>query len=67
MLRSDAAWQLLIEFVMDGSRGEASDAIEALATFRDQPGLRERVQDAVMDRGDTEIQRCFDNGFSPDV
>jgi len=63
MLRSDAGWQLLIELVMEGSRGEAIDAIDALATFKEQPGLRERVQDASMDRGDDEIQRSFEHSF----
>ena len=66
MLRSDAAWQLLIEMVMEGSRGEAVDAIDALATFKEQPGLRERVQDAAMDRGDAEIQRSFEHSFGPE-
>ncbi|MEM6994963.1 MAG: hypothetical protein AAF721_30905 [Myxococcota bacterium] len=63
MLRSDVAWQYLIEVIMDGGEGAPADAIDALATFKEHGGLRERVEAAAMDRGDAEIQAHFERAF----
>ncbi len=66
MLRSDVAWQHLIELVMDGSPGEAADAVDALATFREQSGLRDRVEAAAMERGDADLSERAARMFSLD-
>lgn len=63
MLRSDAAWQHLIEVIMDGERGEAVDAIDALATFGEQSDLHARVEAAVLDRGEPEVSARFERAF----
>jgi HEAT repeat protein len=47
MLRSEAAWEYLLEHVANGSPPLARDAIEALAVYRELPSLAERVRDAV--------------------
>lgn len=64
MLRSDAAWQLLIEHIMEGAPPEATAALEAMATFKDQPQLRERVCAAVEDRADRSLTAAFERAFS---
>jgi HEAT repeat protein len=51
MLRSEPAWSYLLEQVADESLGVARDAIEALAVYRELPGLAERVREAVGRRG----------------
>lgn len=52
MLRSEAAWAWLLETVADGARGEASDALKALATFAHDERLVARVREAVAGRSD---------------
>ncbi len=46
MLRTDEAWSFLIEQFEDGDAAEARCAIEALAIYKEQPGLRARVEAA---------------------
>jgi len=65
MLRTDTAWQYLIERIMEGAPGEALAAVDALATFKEQPGLRERVEAAVLDRSASELSARFERAFAP--
>ncbi len=46
MLRTDEAWGLLIEQFEDGDPAEARSALEALAVYKEQPGLRARLEAA---------------------
>ena len=64
MLRTDTAWQYLVERIMDGAPGEGLAAVDALATFKEQPGLRERVEAAVLDNADEELRERFERAFS---
>jgi HEAT repeat protein len=50
MLRSEAAWEYLLEHVREGTPAMARDAIEALAVYRELPSLAERVHEAVRQR-----------------
>lgn len=63
MLRTDTAWQYLVERVMEGPPGEALAAVDALATFKEQPGLRDRVEAAVLDNGDPDVHARFERAF----
>lgn len=65
MLRTDAAWQKLIETILDGELRLALACVDALGSFQDHPGLRERVADAVADRGEADLQAAFDGAFGP--
>lgn len=65
MLRTDAAWQQLIETILDGELRLAEASIDALGSFQDHPGLRERVADAVADRGDPDLDAAFERAFGP--
>lgn len=65
MLRTDAAWQQLIEIILDGELRLALASVEALGSFQDHPGLRERVVDAVADRGEPELDASLDRAFRP--
>lgn len=47
MLRSEGAWAYLLGHVTESSPPVARDAIEALAVYRELPGLAERVLEAV--------------------
>lgn len=64
MLRTDTAWQYLIERIMEGAPGEVIAAVDALATFKEQPGLRERVEAAVLDRADSDLRARFERAFA---
>ena len=64
MLRTDTAWQFLIERIMEGTPGEALAAVDALATFKEQPGLRERVEAAVLDSADSDLRARFERAFA---
>jgi HEAT repeat protein len=50
MLRSEDGWAYLLGRVSEGSSAVARDAIEALAVYRELPGLAERVREAVQRR-----------------
>lgn len=63
MLRTDAAWQHLIEFILEGELRLAQASIEALGSFSDHPGLRERVVDAAADRAAPELDVALDRAF----
>lgn len=63
MLRTDAAWQQLIELILEGELRLAQASVEALGSFQDHPGLRERVADAVADRGDPDLDASLDRVF----
>ncbi len=68
MLRSDAAWGYLLEFVGDGGAGVACDAIEALSVYRELGDLRERVRGVIegrrRDRDFAPIDAAFREHFS---
>jgi len=65
MLRTDTSWQYLIERIMEGPPGEALPALDALATFKEQPGLRDRVEAAVLDNADPDLHARFNRAFKP--
>ena len=64
MLRTDTAWQYLVGRIMEGVPGEALAAVDALATFKEQPGLRERVEAAVLDNADPDLSDRFERAFA---
>lgn len=64
MLRSDTAWQHLVEIIMDAPSAEALDAIDALGTFKEHGDLRQRVEAAVMDRADPDVDARFARSFA---
>lgn len=55
LLRSDAGWDYLLSVVRDGDGSHAQGALDALATYRADSRLRERVLAAVEQRGDVEL------------
>lgn len=63
LLRSDEAWQHLVELVLDAPSGLATLAIDALATFKDDNDLRERVNVVVEGRGTAEVTKRFQAAF----
>lgn len=65
MLRSDGAWACLVEYVTDASVAVAGDALDALATFRDHPGVRELVEAAIDERNDEALRKQFESAFEP--
>lgn len=50
LVREPAAWALLLARVKDGTKGEAEDAARALATFRHDDELVERLRAAASER-----------------
>jgi hypothetical protein len=61
MLRDDESWGYLIATIADGPEGRAREAIEALATYRHDAGLRERVEAAADESGLTlHVRDAFD-------
>jgi len=55
MLRNDKAWAQLLEWIEDGPRGLASDALEALGTFAHDERLGRRMRAAVAARSDNAL------------
>lgn len=47
MLRSEPAWDYLLEQIREAAPGFAADAIESLAIYRDLPSLAARVREAL--------------------
>lgn len=66
MLRTEAAWAALLEWIEDGSRGEAQDALQALATFAHDSGLATRVRAAVGGRPDDALVGALAELFGSD-
>lgn len=64
MLRTDAAWQRLIEMILEAELPIAQASVEALGSFQDHPGLRERVVDAVADRREPELDASLERAFA---
>jgi HEAT repeat protein len=56
LLRCDAAWEHLIALVRDGSATRACAAIDAIATYRADTALRERVLAAVSERDEPRVR-----------
>lgn len=65
MLRAEAAWSWLVELVADGARGEAADALKALATFSHDERLATRVREAVAGRPDDVLASTAAELFGP--
>jgi HEAT repeat protein len=55
LMRSDAAWDHLIEVIREGNGTHAAAALEALATYRSDSALRARVSAAVEERDDAKL------------
>lgn len=65
LLRSDEAWSYLVELVEHGPPGAAVEAIEALAAFRHDERLRQRLQEVVQRRGDAALTRALAEQLAP--
>jgi len=65
LLRCDAAWDYLIELVRAGSPQRARAALDALATYREDAGLRDRVLAAVGQHEDSALQAHARTLFKP--
>ena len=63
MLRTEAAWAALLEWIEDGSRGEAKDALQALATFSHDERLAAQVRAAVDGRPDDVLNGALSELF----
>jgi hypothetical protein len=55
LMRSEAAWQYLVTLVREGSEPAARAAIDAIATYRDDAALCERVLAAAAARDDGDV------------
>ena len=64
LLRTDEAWGYLIERVGDAAPPTATAAIEALATFRHDDALRDRVLQAADERGDARVLAAAREAFA---
>jgi hypothetical protein len=60
LLRSEAAWSLLLERVAEADTNAAADALHGLATFAHDAKLHARVQEALAARGDPKLSRLAD-------
>ncbi|HKP63246.1 MAG TPA: hypothetical protein VJV78_41195 [Polyangiales bacterium] len=60
LLRSDAAFDFLLGVVSSADRMRAERALTALATYRSDSSLRERVLATVRKRGDKHLRTVFD-------
>ena len=63
LLRTDEAWSYLLQRIEAGERGEAEDAIAALATFSYDAELSDRVSASVQARGDSALRPLVDDLF----
>lgn len=64
LLREPEAWAWLLEQVEHGSRAIATDAIDALATFRHDAELVARLLDVVARRGEPSVTRHADDALA---
>ncbi|MCX4241775.1 hypothetical protein [Paraliomyxa miuraensis] len=63
LLRSEEAWDYLLQLVEQGSRGVAVEAIEALAAFAHDERLAERVRVIVERRAEPALTQAMVDGF----
>jgi HEAT repeat protein len=63
LLRAEEGWAYLVQLVEQGPPSAAAEALEALAAFRHDERLRERVLATVERRGDVALRRAFDERF----
>lgn len=63
LLRAEEGWAYLLQLIEQGPPSAAAEALEALAAFRHDERLRERVLATVQRRGDAVIRRAFDERF----
>jgi hypothetical protein len=66
LLRSDAAWDYLLEVIGQQSVSQAGHALSALGTYRRVESLRKRVLDAVLTRGNAALIAKADRLFVVD-
>jgi hypothetical protein len=64
LLRRDRALDHLIGVIASGRFEHARDALRALAHFRHDPRLVERVREAIASRGDAKLQALADESFA---
>ncbi|MDH5671815.1 MAG: HEAT repeat domain-containing protein [Myxococcales bacterium] len=64
LMRSDGAWDFLLSVVRDASEARALQAIDALATYRAEPRMRERALAAVAERGDPRLGAHAERAFA---
>lgn len=63
LLRSEEAWGYLLELLEQGPRSAAIEAVEALAAFRHDERLHERVDAIVQRRGDPALAKALAEHF----
>jgi HEAT repeat protein len=66
MLRLEAAIEFLCSIIAAENQTSAIDALNALATFKSNSGIREAAATAVRRRDDKELQRAFAKEFGED-
>lgn len=64
LLRDPEAWAWLLEQIERGSEAIATDAIDALATFRHDAELVARVRAAVVERGEASVTQHADDAMA---
>jgi hypothetical protein len=63
LLRQEEAFETLIRIVAQGSECDAALALEALAIHAHDQTLAARVEAAVAERGEPDIERRFESAF----
>jgi HEAT repeat protein len=63
LMRTDAAWDHLLNVLRDESEARAHDALDALATYRTEPTVRARVMDALQERADPRLLAAAREAF----
>jgi hypothetical protein len=64
ILRRPAATEYLIELVATAEEETtAGEALAALQIYKEDPRLRERVSEAVREKGNARLQAAFDREF----
>lgn len=64
LLRSDAAWDYLLDVIGQESVSQAGHALSALGSYRRVESLRKRVLDAVLARGNASLSAKADRLFA---
>jgi hypothetical protein len=64
MLRLESAIEFLSSLIATENQTSATDALNALATFKSNNGIRETVASAVRRRGDEKLQSTFEREFA---
>lgn len=63
LLRRPEAIELLLSVVRDGADPAACDAVEALALYRHDPAVKQRIENTIQQRGSATLRRAYDRAF----